>query len=30
MGWAPVKLALSGELGLGELGDAVFDDELGA
>jgi ribonuclease HII len=35
MGWAPVKLALSGELGagelaLGELDNAAFDDELGA
>ena len=35
MGWAPVKLALSGELALdnlllGDDGDAAFDDELGA
>jgi ribonuclease HII len=36
MSWAPVKLALSGELGFGEpplgdlAGEAAFDDELGA
>ena len=32
MGWAPVKLALSGELGAGELAldEAAFDDELSA
>ena len=30
MSWAPVKLALSGELALGDLGDAAFDEELGA